>query len=138
MGPKPPRSTVLDAEDEAVVVALRHYTPLPLDDWLYALQPTLPHLARSSLHRCLAAACRLYRHPSGGSLPVQELPDRLLSPRHRRGHTEQGHLYLFVTISCRQAADPNSRGDRASSASAAMLSPMSAVVRIALRIRSAP
>jgi hypothetical protein len=28
-------------------------TLLPLDDCLYALQPTIPHLARSSLHRCL-------------------------------------------------------------------------------------
>jgi len=26
---------------------------LPLDDCLYALQPTIPHLTRSTLHRCL-------------------------------------------------------------------------------------
>jgi hypothetical protein len=26
---------------------------LPLDDCLYALQPTIPHLTRSSRHRCL-------------------------------------------------------------------------------------
>jgi hypothetical protein len=26
---------------------------LPLDDCLYALQPTIAHLTRSSLHRCL-------------------------------------------------------------------------------------
>ena len=26
---------------------------LPLDDCLFALQPTIPHLTRSSLHRCL-------------------------------------------------------------------------------------
>jgi hypothetical protein len=26
---------------------------LPLDECLYALQPTMPHLARSPLHRCL-------------------------------------------------------------------------------------
>jgi hypothetical protein len=26
---------------------------LPLDDCLYALQPTIPHLTRSSLQRCL-------------------------------------------------------------------------------------
>ena len=25
---------------------------LPLDDCLYALQATIPHLARSALHRC--------------------------------------------------------------------------------------
>jgi hypothetical protein len=53
IGPKEPRSTVLSVEEEAVVVAFRRHTLLPLDDCLYALQPTLPHLTRSSLHRCL-------------------------------------------------------------------------------------
>src|SRR4051812_20633160 len=48
-----PRSTVLSVEDEAVIVAFRRHTLLPLDDCLYALQPTIPHLTRSSLHRCL-------------------------------------------------------------------------------------
>src|SRR3984957_15236589 len=52
-GPKEPRSTVLSVEEEAVVVAFRRHTLLPLDDCLYALQATLPHLTRSSLHRCL-------------------------------------------------------------------------------------
>src|SRR5262245_45952391 len=46
MGPKVPRSTVLSAEEEALAVTL-----LPLDDCLYALQATIPHLTRSSLHR---------------------------------------------------------------------------------------
>jgi len=36
-----------------VVVAFRRHTLLPLDDCLYALQATIPHLTRSSLHRCL-------------------------------------------------------------------------------------
>ena len=52
-GPREPRSTVLSIEDEAVVVAFRRHTLLPLDDCLYALQATIPHLTRSSLHRCL-------------------------------------------------------------------------------------
>ena len=52
-GPKEPRSTALSVEEEAVVVAFRRHTLLPLDDCLYALQPTIPHLTRSSLHRCL-------------------------------------------------------------------------------------
>src|SRR5499427_1862627 len=43
-GPKQPRSTVLTVEEEAVVVAFRRHTLLPLDDCLYALQPTIPHL----------------------------------------------------------------------------------------------
>jgi len=40
-------------EEEAVIVAFRPHTLLPLDDCLYALQPTISHLTRSSLHRCL-------------------------------------------------------------------------------------
>jgi hypothetical protein len=52
-GPKEPSSTVLSPEEEAVIVAFRRYTLLPLDDCLYSLQPTIPHLTRSSLQRCL-------------------------------------------------------------------------------------
>ncbi|KAA2211146.1 IS481 family transposase, partial [Pseudoroseomonas oryzae] len=52
-GPKKPVSTVLSIEEEAVIVAFRRHTLLPLDDCLYALQPTIPHLTRSALHRCL-------------------------------------------------------------------------------------
>lgn len=52
-GPKEPTSTVLTVGEEAVVVAFRRHTLLPLDDCLYALQATIPHLTRSSLHRCL-------------------------------------------------------------------------------------
>ena len=51
-GPRQARSTVLSVEEEAVIIAFRRYTLLPLDDCLYALQPTIPHLTRSSLHRC--------------------------------------------------------------------------------------
>ncbi len=51
-GPKQARSTVLSAEQEASVVAFRRHTLLPLDDCLDALQATIPHLTRSSLHRC--------------------------------------------------------------------------------------
>ena len=52
-GPKVPKSTVLTVEDEAIIVAFRRHTLLPLDDCLYSLQATIPHLSRSSLHRCL-------------------------------------------------------------------------------------
>src|SRR4028119_1792379 len=51
-GPRAPHSTVLSVTEEAIVVAFRQHTLLPLDDCLYALQPTIPHLTRSSLHRC--------------------------------------------------------------------------------------
>ncbi len=36
-----------------MIVAFRRHTLLPLDDCLYALQATIPHLTRSPLHRCL-------------------------------------------------------------------------------------
>lgn len=51
--PKQPASTVLSIEEEAIVIAFRRHTLLPLDDGLYALQATIPQLTRSSLHRCL-------------------------------------------------------------------------------------
>ena len=52
-GPKEPRSTILTEAEEASIVAFRRHTLLPLDDCFYALQATVPHLTRSSLHRCL-------------------------------------------------------------------------------------
>lgn len=52
-GPSVPRSTVLTLEQEAIIVAFRKHTLLPLDDCLYGLQATIPQLTRSSLHRCL-------------------------------------------------------------------------------------
>ena len=51
--PTVPKSTVLSVEQEAIIVAFRKHTLLPLDDCLYALQATIPQLTRSSLHRCL-------------------------------------------------------------------------------------
>lgn len=50
-GPKEPRSTVLTEAEEATVVAFRRHTLLPLDDCLYALQPSIPHpLAGRRMH----------------------------------------------------------------------------------------
>jgi hypothetical protein len=43
MGPKEARSTVLTKEEEAAIVAFRTYALLPLDDCLYAVQPSIPH-----------------------------------------------------------------------------------------------
>src|SRR4051795_8467998 len=101
-GPKAPRSTVLTLEEEAVIVAFRRHTLLPLDDCLYALQATLPHLTRSSLHRCLQ------RHGIS-RLPNTEgdKPRRSKFKRYPIGYfhidlaevrTEQGKLYLLVAI----------------------------------------
>jgi hypothetical protein len=33
-----------------MVIALRRHTLLPLNDCLYALQPTIPHLTKAALH----------------------------------------------------------------------------------------
>jgi hypothetical protein len=80
---------VLSPEDEAIFVAFRRHTLLPLDDCLYALQPTLPRLTRSSLHRCLqrhgiARLPDVESEKEACKDDVQELPDRLLPHRHRR------------------------------------------------------
>src|SRR4029079_9763355 len=51
IGPRVTHTTVLSADEETLIVAFRRHTWLPLDDCLYALQATVPHLTRSSLHR---------------------------------------------------------------------------------------
>src|SRR2546430_8623809 len=102
MGPKAPRSTVLSAEEEAIVVALRKHTLLPLDDCLYALQATIPHLTRSSLHRCFK------RH---GISRLPQVKDEGAAKRKFKAYpigyfhidiaelrTAEGKLYLFVAI----------------------------------------
>jgi len=101
-GPRQARSTVLSVEEEAVIVAFRRYTLLPLDDCLYALQPTIPHLTRSSLHRCLQ------RHGLGrlldveGGRPVKKkfksYPIGFFHIDFAEVRTEQGKLYMFVAI----------------------------------------
>ena len=101
-GPKEPRSTVLSVEEEAIVVAFRKHTLLPLDDCLYALQPTIPHLTRSSLHRCLE------RHGIGrlpdleGDRPAKKkfkaYPIGFFHLDIAEVQTAQGKLYLFVAI----------------------------------------
>ena len=53
MGPTTPHSRVLSADEETLTVEFRRRTLLPLDDCLYALQATILHLTRPSLHRLL-------------------------------------------------------------------------------------
>ena len=101
-GPEDPRSSVLSPEQEAAAVAFRRHTLLPLDDCLYALQPSIPKLTRSSLHRCLQ------RHG------VSRLPETTM-PGQAEGRfktypigsfhldiagvrTAEGRLYLLVAI----------------------------------------
>ena len=56
MGPKKPTSTVLTPAEEAIVVAFRQKTLLPLDDVLGCLKDTIPNLSRSALHALLLVA----------------------------------------------------------------------------------
>ena len=101
-GPREPRSTVLSEDEEAMVVAFRRHTLLPLDDCLYALQPSIPHLTRSSLHRCLQ------RHGISRLPDVEgDKPKRQKFKRYPIGYfhidiaevrTGEGKLYLFVAI----------------------------------------
>jgi transposase InsO family protein len=101
-GPKQPKSTVLSIEEEAIIVAFRRHTLLPLDDCLYALQPTIPHLTRSSLHRCLQ------RHGIGRLPEVDgDKPEKKRFKSYPIGffhidlaevRTEEGKLYLYVAV----------------------------------------
>jgi transposase InsO family protein len=102
MGPKQPHSTVLSAEEEAMCVVFRKHTLLPLDDCLYALQATIPHLTRSSLHRLFQ------RHD------ISRLPDLKAEAEPKKKfknypigyfhidiaevRTEEGKLHMFVAI----------------------------------------
>ena len=101
-GPKQPTSTVLSIEEEAIVVAFGRHTLLALDDCLYALQPTIPHLTRPSLHRCLQ------RHGISRLPEVEgDRPDKRKLKAYPIGYfhidiaevrTEDGKLHLFAAI----------------------------------------
>ena len=102
MGPTTPRSTVLSAEEEAAIVAFRRHTLLPLDDCLYALQPTIPHLTRSSLHRCLQRHGISRLSEVEGDKPrrkaFKDYPIGYVHVDFAEVRTEEGKLYLFVAI----------------------------------------
>src|SRR4028119_352484 len=102
MGPKQVRSTVLTPGEEAVIVAFRRHTLLPLDDCLYALQPAIPRLTRSALHRCLQRH-GISRLPEiEGSKPSKKrfaaYPIGYFHVDIAEVSTEQGKLRLFVAI----------------------------------------
>ena len=101
-GPKNPTSTVLSIEEEAVIVAFRRHTLLPLDDCLYALQATIPHLTRSSLHRCLQRH-GISRLPDveGETSPKKKFKSYPIGFFHidiAEVRTAEGKLHLFVAI----------------------------------------
>jgi transposase InsO family protein len=102
MGPKEPASTVLSKEEEALIVAFRKHTLLPLDDCLYALQATVPHLTRSSLHRCFQRHGISRLPDTEGDKPSKKkfkaYPIGYFHIDIAEVRTEEGKLYLFVGI----------------------------------------
>jgi hypothetical protein len=90
-GPKAAQSTTLTQAEEAMVVAFRRHTLLPLDDCFSALKPPIPHLTRSALHRCLQRqgdSVGVPRTPvESRAVPHPHDTDRQSCPeRSRRGH----------------------------------------------------
>ncbi len=102
MGPKQPRSTVLSGEEEAMCVAFRKHTLLALDDCLYALQATIPHLTRSSLHR-LFQRHDLSRLPdlTAEAAPKKKFKTYPIGSFHidiAEARTEEGKLHMTVAV----------------------------------------
>ncbi len=102
MGPSDPHSSVLSIEQEAVIVAFRRHSLLPLDDCLYALRPAIPRLTRSSLHRCLQRH-GISRLPDiDGDLPAKKkfkaYPIGFFHIGIAEVRSGGGKLYLFVAI----------------------------------------
>jgi transposase InsO family protein len=99
-GPKPPGSTALTPEQEALCVACRRQTLLPLADCLDARQRTLPRLTRSSSPRC----CQRHgisRRPAvaGDSPATQTFKQSALGACHLDSaevHTADGRLSLLA------------------------------------------
>jgi hypothetical protein len=84
------------------IVAFRQHTLLPLDDCLYALQATIPHLTRSSLHRCLQrhGISRLPDIEDGKGIKrkFKTYPIGYFHIDIAEVRTAEGRLYLFVAI----------------------------------------
>jgi len=101
-GPRDAKSTTLSIEEEAIIVAFRRHTLLPLDDCLYALQATIPPLTRSSLHRCLQRH-GISRLPEiTGDKPTKKAfksyPIGYFHIDIAEVRTAEGKLYLYVAI----------------------------------------
>ena len=114
---------MLSIEEEAIIVAFRQHTLLPLDDCLYALQPTIPHLTRSSLHRCLQRH-GISRLPEveGGKPSKKKFKTYPIGYFHidiAEVRTAAGKLYLFVAIDRTSKfafAELHEKADRSSAA----------------------
>lgn len=103
MGPKKIKSTVLSEAEEESIVAFRKMTELPLDDVLYSLQETIPHLSRSSLHRCLKRhGCSVLPKKqvstSADKKKFKQYPIGYFHIDIAEVRTAEGKLYLYVAI----------------------------------------
>jgi len=102
MGPKQKRSTVLTQAEEEAIVAFRKMTGLPLDDVLFSLQETIPHLTRSSLHRCLKRhGCSVLpkvEKTANDKKKFNSYPVGYFHIDIAEVRTAQGKLYLYVAI----------------------------------------
>lgn len=88
---------MLSVEEEAVIVAFRRYTLLPLDDCFYARQPTIPRLTRSSLHR----------HGIGRLLDIEgDRPAKKKFRSHPSGISITDNGIQFTTPGSRESAVP--------------------------------
>jgi hypothetical protein len=92
-GPKDAKSTTLSIEEEAIIVAFRRHTLLPLDDCLYALQavlgligdPAPDAVLLASLFAAQSNVCRLRKLACMGSAGCLKWPgtkNRKRSSRH--------------------------------------------------------
>jgi transposase len=100
-GPTPGRHRKLTAEEESIIVQFREHTLLPLDDCLYALQAHIPHLSRSSLHRCLqrhgiSRLAETFDTGIGGEPDTRPLGELHIDRSHVRSN--DGSHYLFNAI----------------------------------------
>ena len=100
-GPKRGQLRKLTAEEVGIIVQFREHTLLPLDDCLYALQAQIPHLSRSTLHRCLqrhgVSSLSSTRKPRVGiEQDVSALGD--LHIEHAQVNAHDGAYFLFNAI----------------------------------------
>ena len=114
MGPKAPRSTVLtpDKGGDGGCVPPAHAVaakvPGLFRDCLYALQPSIPHPTRSSVHRCSSAmpsvVCRSRAtsprssasRPTRSAIPIDIAP--FGEAQDTKVRTQEGKLHLYVGI----------------------------------------
>jgi len=91
----------LTIEAQAMIVALRRQTLLPLDDCLTILQDIIPGISRTSLHRCLKqhgisrlpSHCGKSRGRSTANTPIGHFHVQVTQL-----NTEEGSLHLFTAI----------------------------------------